>query len=86
MTEATENDKATRTLCDGMIIRCGEVLVEELGVDEVVMLHRMMTYAIARVAIISSKEAAIRILETFAETVEDGGFDAIIGDAEGRIH
>lgn len=86
MTEAIEDDKAKRTLCDGMIIRCGEVLVDELGVDEVVMLNRMMTYAIARIAIISSKESAIRILENFAETVEDGGFDAIIGDAEGRIH
>lgn len=82
---APTDNRRERALCDETFIRCSKELSEQ-GVDEVVMLHRMMTFAVARVAIISSKDAAIRILEHFAETVDDGGFDAIIGDEEGRIH
>lgn len=87
MTQTTEEcDMAVKSICDQLVQRAGQTMVEQAGASTEMMIDRLFTFAIAHACMLAGSADTAKMLRQVADNIDGGMFAHLDARREGQKH
>lgn len=81
-----EQEEQRKLVCDEVIGRAANIMIDEVGASIEMMLDRMFTYAAAQSFVTQGKANTVRAMREMAKNIENGALDELLLNTGGAKH